>query len=63
MTETILSALITLAGTLIGSILGAVASAKLTNFRLTELERKAADQEDLAERVAKLEVREEMRKR
>ena len=63
MTETILSAIITLAGTLAGSILGAIASAKLTNYRLSELEKKAAGQEELAERVTKLEVKEEMRER
>lgn len=40
MTETILSAIITLAGTLAGSILGVIASAKLTNYRLSELEKK-----------------------
>ena len=63
MTESILVAIITCAGTLAGSILGAVTAAKVTNYRLSELEKKAAAGDDLAERVARLEAREEMRRR
>ena len=62
--EGIIVALIGLAGSAIGSILGVLASAKLTNYRLEQLEksveRRAQDLEDLIERTYKLEERTEL---
>ena len=62
--EGIIIALIGLAGSAIGSILGVLASAKLTNYRLEQLEksveRRAQDLEDLIERTYKLEERTEL---
>lgn len=56
MNETILVALISCAGTLFGSLFGIVASAKLTNFRISELERKVEKHNDLVERMIKVEA-------
>lgn len=40
MSDTVFVALVSLAGTLFGSLAGIVASGKLTSFRLTSLEKK-----------------------
>ena len=59
--EAIVVALIGLAGSALGSILGMMASAKLTNYRLEQLEKsvdkRAQDHEDLITRTYKLEDR------
>ena len=60
MTETILVALISLAGTLIGSLLGVVATARLTTYRLEQLERKVDKHNNVIERVYLLEKHEEV---
>lgn len=52
MSEAILVALISLVGTIIGSFAGTITSAKLTNYRLSELEKKL---EPLIERTHDLE--------
>lgn len=43
--------LLSLAGTLIGSGLGVVASAKLTNYRICQLEKKVEKHNSFAERL------------
>ena len=55
MTETIIVALIGFAGAVIGSALGIVASAKLTNYRLEQLEKKVNLHNNVIERVYNLE--------
>lgn len=59
--EGIIVALIGLAGSAIGSIIGVMASAKLTTYRLEQLEKsvekRAQDHEDLTGRTYKLEDR------
>ena len=60
MTETIIVALISLAGTLIGSLLGVVATARLTTYRLEQLERKVDKHNNVIERVYLLEKHEEV---
>ena len=60
----IIVALIGLAGSAIGSILGVLASAKLTSYRIEQLEKsvekRAQDYEDLITRTYKLEERTEL---
>ena len=51
MTETILCCIISLVGTITGSILGCVASAKLTNYRLQQLENKVSEHNNFARRM------------
>jgi len=53
--ETIIVALIGLAGSAIGSIIGVVASSKLTAYRLEQLEIKVNKHNNLIERTYKLE--------
>lgn len=55
MTDTVLVALLSLAGTAIGSILGILANNKLVVFRLEQLEKKVEKHNNLVERVALLE--------
>ena len=55
MTETIIVGLLSLAGTLLGSLLGVVQSAKITNYRLDSLEAKVEKHNSVVERVYKLE--------
>ena len=55
MTETIIVALISLAGTLIGSLGGIVVSSKMTNYRIEQLEKKVDKHNNLIERTYKLE--------
>ena len=59
--EAIVVALIGLAGSALGSILGMIASARLTSYRLEQLEKsvgkRAQDHEDLINRTYKLEDR------
>lgn len=55
MTETIIVALISCAGTLLGSLFGIVASAKLTNYRIEQLEKRVEKHNNLVERMAAVE--------
>lgn len=58
--EGIVVALIGLAGSALGSILGVLASAKLTSYRLEQLEKKVQAHNNLIERTYKLEERTEI---
>ena len=58
--EGIAVALIGLAGSALGSILGVLASAKLTSYRLEQLEKKVEVHNKVIDRVYKLEERTEL---
>ena len=58
--EGIIVALIGLAGSAIGSIVGVLASAKLTNYRIEQLEKRVEKHNNLIERTYKLEERTEL---
>lgn len=58
--EGIAVALIGLAGSALGSILGVLASAKLTSYRLEQLEKKVEVHNQVIDRVYKLEERTEL---
>lgn len=60
MSETIIVALISGLGTIIGSGLGVFASARLTNYRLEQLEKKVNLHNNVIERVYELEKKEAM---
>ena len=51
----IVVALLSLIGTLAGSLIGVLASNKLTNYRIEQLEEKVAKHNNLVERTYKLE--------
>ena len=51
MDSTVLVALLSLAGTLFGSLAGIVVSSKLTNFRLEQLEKKVDKHNNFAEKI------------
>lgn len=55
MTSEIVVAILGLVGTLAGSFLGAVATAKLTQYRIQQLELKVEKHNNLVERTYKLE--------
>lgn len=55
MVTTILTILIPLAGTLIGSIAGIMTATRLTTYRIDQLEKKVDKHNDVIERVAILE--------
>ncbi len=55
MTEEILVALISFAGTLAGSLLGVLTAQKLTQYRLSQLEEKVSRHNNLVERTYKIE--------
>ena len=55
LSDAVIVALLSLAGTLLGSGLGVVASSRLVNFRLEQLERKVQAHNNLIERTYKLE--------
>ena len=57
MTDTVLVALIGLAGSGIGSFIGIVANTKMTNYRLEQLERKVEKHNGLIDRTYNLEER------
>ena len=52
---TIINALISLGGSLIGTFAGIVATSKLTEYRLKELERKVEKHNSIVERTFRLE--------
>ena len=58
--EAVIVAIIGLAGSGIGSVLGVIASAKLTSYRLEQLEKKVQAHNNLIERTYKLEERTEV---
>lgn len=58
MTEAIIIAIIGFLGAVVGSGLGVIASAKLTNYRLEQLEKKVNLHNNVIERMYKLEQRE-----
>lgn len=60
MDSTITVALISLAGTMIGSLGGILVSSKLTNYRIGQLEKKQEKYNNLIERTFKLEERMEV---
>lgn len=55
MSETIIVTIISFTGTLLGTLGGIVASAKLTIYRIEQLEKKVEKHNNLIERVFKLE--------
>lgn len=55
MTDVVIVALISLAGTLGGSFLGVLASNKLTNYRIEQLENKVNQHNNLIERTYQIE--------
>lgn len=55
MTETIISAVLSLAGTLIGTLGGIIVSAKLITYRIEQLEKKVEKHNCVVERTYKLE--------
>ena len=57
MPSEILIALITVSGSLLGSIVGALAPSKLTNYRLEQLEKKVENLSDVTQRLALIEQR------
>ena len=57
MSNEVLTSLLALAGTAIGSITGILTSARLTNFRLKQLEEKVKLHNNLVERMTEVEQR------
>lgn len=57
MSDAIVVAILSLAGTIIGSGLGVIASQKLTQYRIAQLEEKVSKHNSLIERTFKLEGR------
>ncbi len=55
MSETVIVALCSMFGTLIGSVAGVLAANKLTNYRIQELEKKVEKHNTIIERTAVLE--------
>ena len=60
MSDAVLAALIGLAGSGIGSVLGILVSSKLTQYRLEQLEKKVEVHNKVIDRVYKLEERTEL---
>lgn len=58
MNDTIIVGLLSLAGTLGGSVLGILAANKLTNYRIEQLEKRVEQHNKVIERVYKLEKNE-----
>lgn len=57
MPSEVIIALITGLSSLSGAIIGALASSKLTNYRLEQLEKKVDDMSDFSQRLALIEQR------
>ena len=57
MSETIIIALLSLIGTFFGSLSGVITSAKLTNYRLKQLENKVERHNNFAEKIPLLDLR------
>lgn len=62
MSETITVAIISLFGTLGGSLIGVLTSNKLTNYRIEQLEKKVERHNNLVERTYHLEEEQEVEK-
>lgn len=62
MSETIIVALLSLAGTLIGSLFGILAANKLVVYRIEQLEKKVEKHNNVLERVYVLETNEAVMK-
>lgn len=60
MTPEILTAVLSLIGTLLGSIFGIVTSARLTNYRIEQLEKKVDKHNGFAEKIPALLARLEL---
>lgn len=58
MTDTVIVAILSLGGTLVGSLLGIIASAKLSNYRIEQLEKKVEKHNSVVDRVYELEKNE-----
>ena len=58
MDNTVIVALLSLVGTLVGSFSGIMAANKLTNYRIEQLEKKVEKHNNVIERVYKLEKEE-----
>jgi hypothetical protein len=59
MSDTIIAALLALAGSAIGTFGGIIATQKLTQYRLEQLEKKVDKHNNVIERVFKLEAHEQ----
>lgn len=59
MTSTVVVALLSLCGTLFGSIAGIMTANKLTTYRIEQLEKKVDKHNNAVERIAILELEEE----
>ena len=57
MNDTVIIAVLSLIGTFFGSLSGVITSAKLTNFRLKQLENKVERHNNFAERIPLLELK------
>ena len=57
MNDTVIIAVLSLIGTFFGSLSGVITSAKLTNFRLKQLEIKVERHNNFAEKIPLLELR------
>ncbi len=60
MNSTIIVALISLIGTLVGSLSGVLVSSKLTNYRIEQLEKKVDKHNNFAEKIPILTARIDM---
>jgi hypothetical protein len=58
MNETLIVALLSLVGTLVGSLAGILTANKLTNYRIEQLEKKVEKHNNVIERVYRLEKHE-----
>ena len=57
MNDTVIIEVLSLIGTFFGSLSGVITSAKLTNFRLKQLENKVERHNNFAEKIPLLELR------
>ena len=57
MNDTVIIAILSLIGTFFGSLSGVITSAKLTNFRLKQLENKVERHNNFAEKIPLIELR------
>lgn len=58
MSDTVLVAILSLAGTFVGSLFGILAANRLSNYRIEQLEKKVEKHNGVIERVYKLEKHE-----
>ncbi len=60
MSETVIVALVSLIGTLVGTFGGILTGSKLTNYRIEQLEKKVEEHNKVVERTYKLEKEQEV---